>query len=126
MKLFEFEAASLLSEAGIPVPPWKLAVSAAEAEQYAREIGLPVAIKAQVLAGGRGKAGGILFASHPGEAGEKASVLLGREIKGLPVNSVLVEKKVLPVCEIYLGVSIDSLLGCPVTVVSSQGGISIE
>ncbi|MFQ5884316.1 MAG: succinate-CoA ligase subunit beta [Thermoplasmata archaeon] len=126
MRLYEYEAKEIFENAKIPVPPRKVARSAEEAKAAAKEIGFPVAIKAQVLVGGRGKAGGIGFANSPEETEEITNRLLGLEIRDAPVHSVLVEKKVDVEKELYIGVTIDRFEFKPIVIVSSEGGVDIE
>jgi succinyl-CoA synthetase beta subunit len=90
------------------------------------DIGKPVAIKAQVLAGGRGKAGGIRFAESPEQAGSVTGDLLGRTIQGEAVEMVLVEERVDIDRELYLGITVDGSAGAPLLMVSLDGGIDIE
>ncbi len=126
MKLFEYEAKKKLSEYGIPTPPGKLATSPTQAREIAAELKAPVAIKAQVLVGGRGKAGGILFASSPSETEEVAKKLLNMEIRGVKIGSVFVEEKVPVKKELYLGVTVDRSMRRYVAIASSAGGMEIE
>src|SRR5713101_1498104 len=93
MKIHEYQAKDILSRYGIPIQPGKVATTPQEAEQIAREFGVPVVIKAQVYVGGRGKAGGIQFGNTPEEAREAARRVLGMDIKGLTVEKVLVVSK---------------------------------
>jgi succinyl-CoA synthetase beta subunit len=92
----------------------------------ASELGVPVVVKAQVLAGGRGKAGGVRVAATPGEAGLSARRILGMMVAGLPVRKVLVEEAATIEREIYLSVTVDRARGCPLLMVSAQGGVDIE
>jgi len=92
MKLGEYQSKSIFSRYGIPVPKGRVAASPEEAVQIAVELGGRVVVKAQVLAGGRGKAGGVKLANDPAEAGLFARQILGMEIKGLPVRAVLVDE----------------------------------
>jgi succinyl-CoA synthetase beta subunit len=126
MKLHEYQSKQLFAEAGIPIPRGRVAMSAAEAKSIAEELGGRVVIKAQVLAGGRGKAGGIRLASDPEEAEELATDILGMEIKGLPVRKLLVDDAVEISSEIYLGVTNDRVTKCPVMIASAEGGVEIE
>jgi succinyl-CoA synthetase beta subunit len=126
MRLYEYEAKEIFERARIPVPPRKVARTVEEAKKAAEEIGLPVAVKAQVLVGGRGKAGGIEFANSIEEVEEISNKLLGMKIKDTPVNSVLVEKKVEVGKELYVGVTIDRFEFKPIVIVSSEGGVDIE
>src|SRR5690606_23924351 len=90
MNIHEYQAREILRRFGVPVPPGEVAATPEEAEAIAARYGQRVVIKAQVHAGGRGKAGGVKLADTPAEAREKAAAILGREIKGLTVNKVLV------------------------------------
>ncbi len=125
-KLYEYQAKELLRRNGIMVPRGKLVANPAEAAVAAEEIGFPVAIKAQVLTGGRGKAGGVRFASSATEAKAVAAEMLGATVRGLPVKTVLVEEKVALQQEAYLAVLTNSSLGRPSVLVSMQGGVDIE
>lgn len=126
MRLHEYEAADLFAEAGIAVPERLLARTPGEARDAAEDIGCPVIVKAQVLVGGRGKAGGIRSADAPADAERIAAELLANDIKGVPVESVLVSRKVNIVGEYYLGITVDGYSGRPVVMVSAEGGVSIE
>lgn len=125
MKLYEYEAKEIFSKYSIPVPQGNIATSAEEAAEISRKLEDAV-IKAQVLVGGRGKAGGIARAKNPEEAKENARRILGMSIKGLPVKKLLVEEYKEPQNEMYLGVTIDRRARCPVIIASSQGGVDIE
>lgn len=126
MRLHEYEALDIFEQNRIPVPRRAVASSMHEALQLAGEIGYPVMLKAQVLVGGRGLAGGIKVASTPDELKDLAEALLSSEIKGLPVRKILVCEKVEIAQEFYLGFTIDSYSGKPVIVVSTEGGVLIE
>ncbi len=125
MKLYEFEAKTLMQKNKIPVPQGILIKTPDEAKKAAEELG-KVALKAQVLVGGRAKAGGILFASTPEEAREKAEKLLKMKVAGYEVHSVLMEKFIDIKKELYLSVTIDRIRHQPVIIASSQGGIDVE
>lgn len=123
---FEENAAKcLLEKWGIAVPGGRLVESPAEAEQAAREIG-PCVVKAQVPAGGRGKAGGILPAATPTEARDAAERILGIEIGGHPVRRLRVETRVHAVRELYAAVMSDPESRCPVLLFSPLGGVDVE
>ena len=126
MKLHEYQAKQVFADAGIPTPPSTLAKTVDEAVDAADEIGYPVAIKAQVQVGGRGKAGGIELVDDAEEAREAADSILGMDLKGLHVDSVLVEGAVDFVNELYLGITMDRGEGKPVAMVSTKGGVDIE
>jgi succinyl-CoA synthetase beta subunit len=126
MRLHEYEALDIFEENGIPVPRRGIAGTMHEALHVAGEIGYPVVLKAQVLVGGRGLAGGIRTASSPDELKEVAESLLGSDIKGLPVLKILVCEKVEIAKEFYVGITVDGYSGKPIIVVSTEGGILIE
>jgi len=126
MKLHEYQSKQIFSRNGIPIPQGRLASTPIEAKQVAEELGLPVVLKAQVLVGGRGKAGGIRLVKTPDEAEEEASKILGNKIKGLPIQNLLVEKAVNIRQEIYFGITNDRLAGKPVMIASGEGGVDIE
>ena len=126
MRLYEFEAASLFRQEGMPVPGFAVMDSPQQARQVAEKIGFPVLIKAQVLSGGRGLAGGIQTAESPEQAEETAGRILKSAIRGLPVNRVIVVKKAAVAREFYLGVTIDGVAGSPVVIMSTAGGVDIE
>ena len=125
MKLHEYQAKALLDRAGIPVPPGRVAATPDEAEAAARGIA-PVAVKAQVHVGGRGKAGGIKLARTPEEARDAARAILGMDIKGLRVEKVYVERAAQVESELYLGITIDRDRRRPVVMLSTVGGVDIE
>lgn len=126
MRLHEFEALDIFESVGIPVPRRSVAGTVEEAVHVAREIGYPVMLKAQVLVGGRGLAGGIKTASTPEELEENASTLLSSEIKGLQVRKILVAEKAAITNELYVGITVDGYSGRPVILVSTEGGVRIE
>lgn len=103
-----------------------MASNSSEAKQIAEELGGRVVIKAQVLVGGRGKAGGIRLVKSPEEAEEIATQILSMELKGLPVRKVLVDEAVGITKEIYLGITNDRLHRRPVIMASAAGGVDIE
>jgi succinyl-CoA synthetase beta subunit len=127
MNLHEYQARELLRTAGIPVPPGEVATSAAEAKAAAERLGGgKVVVKAQVHAGGRGKAGGVKLADTPQQAAEIAGRILGMKIKGLTVEKVLVAPAADIASEAYVGVIVDRASQSPVMMVSPAGGIDIE
>ena len=107
MRLHEYEALDIFEKNGIPVPRRSIASTMHDALHVAGEIGYPVILKAQVLVGGRGLAGGIKTASSPDELEEVAEGLLSSDIKGLSVLKLLVCEKVKIAKELYLGFTID-------------------
>ncbi|MBA2363661.1 MAG: ADP-forming succinate--CoA ligase subunit beta [Chloroflexia bacterium] len=126
MNLHEYQARAILARHHIPVPPSRVARSPEEAEAAAREIGGEVVIKAQVHAGGRGKAGGVKLANSPVGARETAAQILGMTIKGLDVRQVLVAPAADIRREFYLGFVLDRSEQSVVMMSSAEGGIDIE
>lgn len=90
MNIHEYQAKDILRAAGVPIPEGEVATTPEQAEAIATRYGAPVMVKAQVHAGGRGKAGGVKYCKTPADAKEKASAILGMQIKGLTVEKVLV------------------------------------
>jgi succinyl-CoA synthetase beta subunit len=126
MKLFEHEAKDIFRKVGMPTPPGGVARTPEEAKVRAKEVGKPVVVKAQVLAGKRGKAGGVKFADTPEQAASVAKDILSMRINDLPVEAVLVEEKLDIQQEIYAGVTIDRDERKYVVIGSAAGGMSIE
>ncbi len=126
MNIHEFQAKELLRKEGVPIPPGEVARSAADAEAIARKFGSTVVVKAQVHAGGRGKAGGVKLAKSPEEARDIAGKILGMQIKGLTVEQVLVTPAADIAAEAYAGIILDRATKKPVFMVSPAGGIDIE
>jgi succinyl-CoA synthetase beta subunit len=126
MKLYEYEAAEIFAHHGIPVPNWMTASSPEETRTAAEKLRCPVVVKAQVLVGGRGLAGGVKTASSPEEALTVAETILGSCIHGLTVNKVMISQKIELVQEFYLGITVDGGKGQPIVVASSKGGMKIE
>ena len=126
MKLHEYQSKLIFSKYGIPIPKGRVAATAEAARQIAHELGGRAVIKAQVLVGGRGKAGGIKVAKDPNEAEQLATQILSMEIKGLPVRKVLVDEAAAIETEIYLGITNDRAARKPVMMASAAGGVDIE
>jgi succinyl-CoA synthetase beta subunit len=126
MKLHEYQSKQIFSNYGIPIPSGRVATNAADAKRIAEELGGPVVIKSQVLVGGRGKAGGIRLAKSPQQAEDLATQILGMEIKGLPVDKVLVDEAANIETEIYYGITNDRSARRPVMMASAAGGVEIE
>jgi succinyl-CoA synthetase beta subunit len=126
MKLHEYQSKRLFGRYGVTIPRGDIAHSPEEARQVAARLGGKVVVKAQVLVGGRGKAGGIRLAADADEAEKLAEQILGMEIKGLPVQKVLVDQAADIQKEIYLGVVLDRAARRPVMMASSEGGVEIE
>jgi succinyl-CoA synthetase beta subunit len=127
-RLYEYQGKQILKEAKVAIPRGEVAATPQEAAKIAEKIGKPVAVKAQIWAGGRGKAGGIKFAEHPPDTQAVAEKLLGSTIKALTVEKVLVEEKLEIEKEYYVGVIIDPSMKarCPVVMFSTEGGMDIE
>ena len=125
MKLLEYQAKEVLASFGIAIPPGKVATTPAEAAAAAKEIG-PVAVKAQVPVGGRGKAGGIKLAKTPEEAEQAAAQIIGMEIKGFRVPLVYCEGALDIAQEIYLGFTVDRDSRANILMLSARGGMEIE
>ncbi|MCX6026753.1 MAG: ADP-forming succinate--CoA ligase subunit beta [Chloroflexi bacterium] len=126
MRLHEYQSKQIFAQNGIPIPRGRVASTAATAKEIAEELGGRVVVKAQVLVGGRGKAGGIRLARTPAEAEELATQILGMQIKGLPVRRVLVDEAAAITTELYLAVTNDRSARRPVMVASAEGGVEIE
>jgi succinyl-CoA synthetase beta subunit len=126
MQLYEFQAKQIFKEFRVPVPKGRLATTVESAVQVANEIGRPVAVKAQVLTGGRGLAGGIQFGSDPAEVRKIASMVLNTTLRGERPLALLVEEKFEPMRELYAAVTWDYQHKCPVMIASSRGGVDIE
>jgi succinyl-CoA synthetase beta subunit len=126
VNLHEYQARGLLKDAGIPVPDGEVATTPDEVAAITERIGTAVVVKAQVHAGGRGKAGGVKLANDVNEAREHAQNILGMEIKGLKVEKVLVVPAVEIASESYVGVIVDRGSQCVVVMVSPAGGVDIE
>jgi len=127
-RLYEYQGKELLKQEGIPIPQGALATTPEEAEEIARKIGKPVAVKVQIWAGGRGKAGAIRFAETPEEAKKVARELFGTKVKGFEVKKLLVEEKLDIEREFYVGIIVDPSkeVRAPVVIFSSEGGMEIE
>ena len=126
MNIHEYQAKEICRAAGIPVPPGEVATTPEEAERIARKFGGTVVVKAQVHAGGRGKAGGVKLATTPEDARRVAEQILSLTIKDLPVKKVLVTPAADIATEAYVGVIVDRASRRPVFMVSPAGGIDIE
>ncbi|MEL7567736.1 MAG: ADP-forming succinate--CoA ligase subunit beta [Dehalobacterium sp.] len=125
MKMFEYMGKELFKKYAIPVPQGRVARTPEEAASITAEIGDSV-IKSQILSGKRGKAGGIKFTVEPHEAEEFAESLLGSELKGYKIETVLVEEKLKIDREYYLAITVDRGMKCPVVLASTHGGMDIE
>jgi succinyl-CoA synthetase beta subunit len=126
MNIHEYQAKEILRAHGVPVPPGEVATTPDEAERIAAGYRGMVVVKAQVHAGGRGKAGGVKLADDPADARKKAGAILGMQIKGLTVEKVLISPAEDIATEAYLGIVMDRGSQSDVIMVSSEGGIDIE
>ena len=126
MNIHEYQAKEIFAKYGLPIPMGEVATTPDKAYAAARRIGGPVVVKAQVLVGGRGKAGGVKLAKTPEEAREKANAILGMTIKGITVKKVLVAPAADIAREIYLGMVIDRAKKAVVMMASAAGGVDIE
>ncbi len=134
MKIHEYQAKSVLSRFGVPVPKGDVAFTPAEAREVAARLGTPVVVvKAQIHAGGRGKGGGVKLAKSPAEAEQLAQQMLGMTLithqtgpEGRTVGRVLIEQGLDIARELYLSVLIDRAVQAPVIIASSEGGMDIE
>ena len=135
MKIHEYQGKAVLAPYGVPVPRGKVACTATEAVEVARELGLPVVVKAQIHAGGRGKAGGVKLARTADEVESIARTMLGVTLhthqtgpEGRVVRRLLVEEAMdlTGSREMYLAIVVDRATSRPVFMASSQGGMDIE
>lgn len=126
MKIHEYQAKEIFAGYEIPVTKEVLCYTVAEVQNAAEQLGFPVVVKAQVLAGGRGKAGGVKLVRTTDEATAAAQKILGMDIKGYTVEKVLVAQGVSFVSEIYAGITIDRNSKSVIFMVSKEGGVEIE
>lgn len=133
MKVHEYQAKAMMARYGIPVPKGEVASTPAEAGAITTKLGGKSVLKAQVYAGGRGKAGGIQTADSPKQAEQLAKKLLGTRLvthqttpEGVPVNKLLVEEPINITTQLYLSIVIDSSSRLPVMMASAAGGMDIE
>ncbi|MCL5266381.1 MAG: ADP-forming succinate--CoA ligase subunit beta [Chloroflexi bacterium] len=126
MKIHEYQARDILMRHGIPAPAAEVASTPAEARAAAEKLGVPTVVKAQVLVGGRGKAGGVKLATTPQDAEIAAKAILGMDIKGNTVEKVLVAEATKIAKEIYLGIVVDRSAKRVTLMASAEGGVEIE
>ena len=133
MKIHEYQSKNIFARYGIAVPKGRVATTPEEAAEIAEELGGRAVVKAQVHAGGRGKAGGIKLVDSPSEAAEAAEALIGSTLvtfqtgpEGVPIRSVLVEEVVDVETEMYVGMAIDGAAEGVVAIASAAGGMEIE
>jgi succinyl-CoA synthetase beta subunit len=126
MDLLEYQGKQLFKKHGVPVPDGRPASSVEEAVEAAEELGYPVVVKAQVLIGGRGKAGGIKLAKDRAEVEEHANAILGMDIRGLTVHELYVEKASDIAEEYYAAILLDRTAKKPMAMLSRMGGMDVE
>ncbi|MGH2417310.1 MAG: ATP-grasp domain-containing protein, partial [Candidatus Limnocylindria bacterium] len=126
MKLQEYRSKEILGRHGVPLLAGETATNPEEAHAAAQRIGGPVVVKAQVLVGGRGKAGGVKLAPTPDEAASRAAEIIGLDIKGTTVKTVLVAPAADIAHEYYLGLILDRASKAIVVIASAEGGVEIE
>src|SRR6266702_710012 len=126
MDLYEYQGKELFRRFGIPVSDGRLATTPDEARAAAHELGGPVVVKAQVLTGGRGKAGGVKLADDPADAERKARSILGLDIRGHVVHRLWVERASEIAKEYYLSVTFDRGVKKPLFMLTREGGVEIE
>ena len=126
MNLHEYQSKRIFARFGVPIPNGQVATTPAEARAIAEKLGGTAVIKAQVLTGGRGKAGGVKVAKSAAEAEELAGRILGMDIKGHTVRKVLVDEAADIATEIYLGFTNDRSARKPLLMASAAGGVDIE
>ena len=126
MNLHEYQAKDILRRFGVTTPEGEVVTTPDAAHAAAVRFGGPVMVKAQVHAGGRGKAGGVKFCKTPAEARERAGAILGMAIKGITVRKVLIAPAADIASEAYVGIIVDRARKKPVFMVSPAGGIDIE
>lgn len=126
MDLYEYQGKELFRRHGIPVSEGRLATTPAEARQAAEELGGPVVVKAQVLTGGRGKAGGVKLAQTAADAEARAKDILGLDIRGHVVHRIWIEQASEIAKEYYLSVTFDRGAKKPLFMFTTQGGVDIE
>jgi len=126
MNLHEYQGKELFRAGGIPVPPGEVARTAEEAAAIADRLGYPAVVKAQVLIGGRGKAGGVKVVTNRADLLREAGRILGMDIRGHTVQRVLVTKSAAIELEFYAGIILDRKAETPLLMVSPAGGVDIE
>jgi succinyl-CoA synthetase beta subunit len=126
MDLYEYQGKQLFKQFGIPVSEGRVATTPEEARRAAEELGGPVVVKAQVLTGGRGKAGGVKLADSPDDAEQKAKDILGLDIRGHVVRTLWIEQASDIAKEYYLSITFDRGAKRPLFMFTTQGGVEIE
>jgi len=124
--LLEYQGKQLFARFGLPVSEGAPAATAAEARAVAEQLGGPVVVKAQVLVGGRGKAGGIKLAADPAEAEQHAAAILGMDIRGHTVRQLWIERASDIASEYYFSITFDRGAKQPLLMLTTEGGVEIE
>ncbi|MEM0442462.1 MAG: ATP-grasp domain-containing protein, partial [Candidatus Nitrosocaldus sp.] len=126
MRLLEYQAKMLFKDYGIPVPRGYLVTSVEEARQYARELGFPLVLKAQVRVGGRGKAGVVKVCRDPNSFEDVFKEMMGKSVQGEVVKSILLEEFMPHSKELYLSIFLDRSKRSYAIIASPEGGVEIE
>jgi len=126
MDLYEYQGKQLFAKFGIPVSDGRVATTPEEARRAAEELGGPVVVKAQVLTGGRGKAGGVKLADGPDDAEQKAKDIIGLDIRGHVVRTLWIEQASDIAKEYYLSITFDRGAKRPLFMFTTEGGVEIE
>ncbi len=126
MDLLEYQGKQLFAKHGVPVPEGRPASTVEEAVAAGEELGYPVVVKAQVLIGGRGKAGGVKLAKDKAELEQNAEAILGMDIKGFTVHELYIEKASEIDEEYYAAILLDRTARKPMAMLSRKGGMDIE
>jgi succinyl-CoA synthetase beta subunit len=126
VKLQEYRSKEILARHGVPLLAGEIATTSEQARAAAQDLGGPVVVKAQVLVGGRGKAGGVKLAADPDEAAQRAEEIIGLDIKGTTVKTVLVAPAADIAHEYYLGLILDRAAKAITVIASAEGGVEIE
>src|SRR5881275_3700190 len=126
MDLLEYQGKQLFRKHGVPVPEGRPATTVEEAVEAAEELGYPVVVKAQVLIGGRGKAGGIKLAKDRAEVDQHAGAILGMDIRGFTVHELYVERASDIAEEYYAAIVFDRSARAPMAMLSRMGGMDVE
>jgi succinyl-CoA synthetase beta subunit len=126
MKLYEYQGKTLFEKYGIRIPKGVVINSVEDVSDKLHDIKMPVMVKAQVLSGGRGKAGGVVSASGPKEFEEHVKRMLKSKLGDSKIDGLLIEEKVNFVEEYYISITLDSISRMPVIIFSASGGMDIE
>ena len=126
MKLYEYEGKEIFARYGIAIPKGRVVSSHSEVPEAIKYIGLPAVVKAQVLVGGRGKAGGVKIVNSVDEAIDRVKSMIGSSLRGAPVRKVLIEEAVDIDRELYLSLTVDRSVRKYIILASREGGVDIE